>query len=125
MEVGRLGLVVLFLILSNEVHCDLSDFGGDVRQYMSLLQGSSAFSFSPQKDEEESAEKRRREMGDSSAMGDFGGDYGDYLKLLESNSALGFNPQADPIGDNQVSSYCLKLNKKSLILKNCERSEQR
>jgi len=107
MEVGRIGLVVLtFLILSTEVDCDLSDFGGDVRQYMSLLQGSSAFSFSPQKDEED-AEKRRREMmgGDSStggsAMGDFGGDYGDYLKLLESNSALGFNPQADPIGDNQ------------------------
>ena len=89
MEVGRIGLVVFtFLILSTEVDCDLSDFGGDVRQYMSLLQGSSAFSFSPQKDEdEESTEKRRREMmgGDSStggsAMGDFGGDYGDYLLI--------------------------------------------
>ena len=101
MELGRLG-VVLILTIFSEIHCDLSDFGGDVRQYMSLLQGSSAFSFSPQKDDEE---KRKRESGDSaSAMGDFGGDYGDYLKLLESNSALGFNPQADPIGDNQVSN---------------------
>ena len=123
MEVGRIGLVVLtFLILSTEVDCDLSDFGGDVRQYMSLLQGSSAFSFSPQKDEdEESTEKRRREMmgGDSStggsAMGDFGGDYGDYLKLLESNSALGFNPQADPIGDNQVRSQKIKKSNYKLV----------
>jgi hypothetical protein len=29
------------------VNCGLSDFGGDVKQYMSLLQGTSAFSFSP------------------------------------------------------------------------------
>ena len=107
MELGRLG-VVLILTIFSEIHCDLSDFGGDVRQYMSLLQGSSAFSFSPQKDEEE---KRKRESGDS-AMGDFGGDYGDYLKLLESNSALGFNPQADPIGDNQVSNESLIFDRK-------------
>ena len=107
MELGRLG-VVLILTIFSEIHCDLSDFGGDVRQYMSLLQGSSAFSFSPQKDEEE---KRKRESGDS-AMGDFGGDYGDYLKLLESNSALGFNPQADPIGDNQVSNESLIYDRK-------------
>lgn len=100
----------LFLTL---VKSDLSDFGGDVRQYMSLLQGTSAFSFSPKTAEEDSEREKRQELAGldpassgtgstGSPMGDFGGDYGDYLKLLESNSALGFNPQADPIGDNQV-----------------------
>lgn len=43
--VNRLILVLLFHLVKS----DLSDFGGDVKQYMSLLQGSSAFSFSPQK----------------------------------------------------------------------------
>ena len=90
---GVLLLVCSFSLLANG---DLSDFGGDVRQYMSLLQGSSAFSFDPKTNEDG---KKLRET--ESPMGEFGGDYGDYLKLLESNSALGFNPQADPIGDNQ------------------------
>ena len=52
MEVDRPCKILFLLVLGlnigrNFVHADLSDFGGDVRQYMSLLQGTSAFSFSP------------------------------------------------------------------------------
>ena len=52
MEVDRVCLIFSLLLFGAEiqiVQADLSDFGGDVRQYMSLLQGSSAFSFSPNK----------------------------------------------------------------------------
>ncbi len=102
----------------------LADFGGDVGQYMTLLEGSSAFSFGPasadgggggkedltgEEDvlvgEEEEEEARRRSVSGAesseTAMGDFGGDYGDYLRLLEGDTALGFNPQSDPVSDNQ------------------------
>ncbi len=41
--------LILFSSSLNVAKADLSDFGGDVRQYMSLLQGTSAFSFSPDK----------------------------------------------------------------------------
>ena len=85
-------------------------------QYMSLLQGTSAFSFKPggaaipvdDDPEDESLKLRKISRSDGemsegkSAMGEFGGDYGDYLRLLEGNSALGFNPQEDPIAENQV-----------------------
>ena len=86
---------------------------------MSLLQGSSAFSFKPSGDdggnelEDELEAKREAGGGDgvdkNSAMKDFGGDYGDYLKLLEGNSALGFNPQSDPIADNQAINILIIL----------------
>ena len=106
---------------------ELSDFGGDVSQYMSLLKGTSAFNFKPgsgageeepenilpdrlEDDEddvnEEEAfedERRRRRSSEAASPGeDFGGDYGDYLKLLQGDSALGYNPQPDPISDKQV-----------------------
>ena len=50
MEADGLCLTFILLILGRDIQpisADLSDFGGDVRQYMSLLQGTSAFSFSP------------------------------------------------------------------------------
>ena len=98
----------------------LSDYGGNVGDYMSLLQGTAAFSFKPggsvpnpggvDIDEEIEPEKRsfkynRRGSGEKNSIGaDFGGDYGDYLKLLEGDSALGYNPQTDPVADNQVQN---------------------
>lgn len=100
----------------------LSDYGGDVSQYMNLLQGTSAFNFAPssvplhggnggyadtemEADSDLSRKKPKRAMGSEGqgAMKDYGGDYGDYLKLLEGNNALGFNPQSDPIVNNQVN----------------------
>ncbi len=89
----------------------LSDYGGDVSQYLGLLEGSSAFSFSPlggEDDSDEDKEQRARAAMTTSRKaaaasgGDFGGDYGNYLRLLEKDSALGYNPQTDPISDNQV-----------------------
>ena len=97
---------------------------------MSLLEGSSAFSFGPGGgddndeggvvvgDEDGAIGSMALEDDDSlglrsvsgaesseTAMGDFGGDYGDYLRLLEDDTALGFNPQSDPISDNQAGFY--------------------
>ena len=91
---------------------------------MSLLKGTSAFSFKPgggvgdttatepqdllpDRLEDDDAfddddEMRKRSLEEKSPGEDFGGDYGDYLKLLQGDSALGYNPQPDPIGDNQV-----------------------
>ena len=84
----RLFLLILVLQMAKEqgdAAETLSDYGGDVDQYMSLLQSTSALTFGPKR----------------STGGDFGGEYGDYLHLLESDSALGYNPQTDPVSDNQ------------------------
>ena len=53
----------------------LSDFGGDVSQYMSLLKGSSAFSFSPGEGEEEDGGEGEPGgfLGDIGGLGGGGG----------------------------------------------------